>query len=63
MPLMYFLGVLGTFRCSVVQGVVTRSAVQILGSLCHQRVDDGVILNDTALVIDNGVLAAVNKGW
>ena len=55
-----FFSVLGIFRCSVVQGVVIRSAVQVLGFLCHQRVDDGVILNDAALIIDNGVLAAVN---
>ena len=57
-----FFSVLGIFRCSVVQGVVIRSAVQVLGFLCHQRVDDGVILNDAALIIDNGALAAVNDG-
>ena len=57
-----FFSVLGTFRCSVVQGVVIRSTVQVCLILCHQRVDGGVILDDAALVIDNGVLAAVNNG-
>ena len=57
-----FFSVLGILRCSVVQGVVIRSAVQVFGFLCHQRVDDGVILNDAALIIDNGALAAVNDG-
>ena len=54
--------IFGVLRCDVVQGVVIRSAVQVLGILCHQRVDDGVILKDAALIIDNGALAAVNDG-
>ena len=57
-----FFSVLGTFRCSVVQGVVIRSTVQVCLILCHQRVDGGVILDDAALVIDDGILAAVNNG-
>ena len=54
--------VFGVLRCDVVQGVVIRSAVQVLGILCHQCVDGGAILDDTALVINRGVLAAVNGG-
>ena len=57
-----FFSVLGTFRCSVVQGVVSRCAVQVCLILCHQRVDGGAALNDAALVIDDGIFSAVNDG-